>query len=287
MTRWLALVLLLSLAPSGASALFLYGITASDLVVIDTTDPSLVRTVGPHGLTTPPAYLTWEPVGQRLFGLTIEDLSGGGPLLLDYDLVEYDLATGAGSLVRNLGMSDVAGVFEVLEYVDSQSSLVVSRGEAPDYLTTEFSTLDPDSGALVALVDVGFDNDFGVYDDVRDIFYVWDPNNTGRMQSVDLVGGDVTDLAATGPEDRDGAFSETDGGIFVYERASDTLVNIETTDGAAPLDRVTIGPVAGDEIVGLAFTPVPEPAGAALVAAGAVLLAPLARRRRRQRHGRS
>ena len=92
----------------------------------------------------------------------------------------------------------------------------------------------------------------------------------------------MTDLGASGPTDRDGAFSEADGGIFVYELASDTLVNIETTDGVAPINRVTIGVVDGPEIVGLAFTPVPEPAAAALLAAGAALLAPAALGRRRR-----
>ena len=282
MIRWLSLLLLSSLVPSGASALFLYGITATDVVVIDTTDPTSVQTIGPHGLTRSPAYLTWDPVSQRLFGLASEDVSAGGLLILDYDLVEYDPATGAGSLVRNLGRTDVVGAFEVLEYVDSESSIVVSLGSPSNFNTTEFNTLDPDTGALVPLVDVGFDNDFGVYDDGRDLLYVWDPNSSARTQIIDLVGGGVTDLGASGPADRDGAFSEADGGIFVYKLASDTLVNIETTDGVAPINRVTIGVVDGPEIVGLAFTPVPEPAAAALLAAGAALLAPAALGRRRR-----
>ena len=167
MIRWLSLLLLSSLVPSGASALFLYGITATDVVVIDTTDPTSVQTIGPHGLTRSPAYLTWDPVSQRLFGLASEDVSAGGLLILD-----YDPATGGGSLVRNLGRTDVVGAFEVLEYVDSESSIVVSLGSPSNFNTTEFNTLDPDTGALVPLVDVGFDNDFGVYDDGRDLLYV-------------------------------------------------------------------------------------------------------------------
>ena len=283
MVRWLALLLLLSLVPSGASALFLYGITSTDLVVIDTGDPTFVRTIGPHGLTRSPGYLAWDPVRERLFGLATEDLSGGGPLVRDYDLVEYDLTTGAGSLVLNLGRTDVVGAFEVLEYVGSESSLIVTRDTPGTFITTEFNTLDPDTGALLPLLDVGFDNDFGAYDATRDILYVWDPNNTGRTQIVDLVGGSVTDLAATGAQDRDGAFSEADGGIFLYEATSDTLVNIETTDGGAPINRVTVGVVSGPAIVGLAFTPVPEPTGVVLFCVGAAALAPAAIGRRRRR----
>jgi hypothetical protein len=272
LSRCLSLLPLAILAPSAASAAFLYGVTATDLVVIETTDPSLVRVIGPHGLVRSAVYLTWDPVRERLFGLATEELSPA-PLVLDYDLVEYDLATGAGSLVRNLGRTDVVGAFEILEYVDSQSSLVLSRDNSGDFLTTELNTLDPDTGAFVPLVDVGFDNDFGVYDDVRDILYVWDPNNTGLLQTIDLVGGGVTNIAPTGAMDRDGAFSEEDGGIFVYELTSDTLVNIETTDGGAPINRVTVGVVDGPPITGLAFAPVPEPAAPALVLCGALVLA--------------
>jgi hypothetical protein len=271
MIRCLSLLLLASLAPSAASALFLYGITATDLVVINTVDPSQVRTIGPHGLNSP-GYLTWDPVSERIFGLATEEVSSN-PLVFDYDLVEYDPATGEASLVRNLGRTDVVATFELMEYVESESSLVVTNDPTEVFITTEFNTLDPDTGTRVPLLDVGFDNDFGVYDDVREILYVWDPNNTGRFQIVDLVGGGVTDLAATGVEDGDGAFSEEDGGIFLYERASATLVNIETTDGGAPINRVTIGLVGGPPITGLAFTPVPEPAGPALLLCGALVLA--------------
>lgn len=247
----IALVLVLA-APAAAD--FLYGITQTDLVVIDPSDPSIVTTIGPHGLTGDPAYLTYDPISGRLFGQRTTLIA---PDLRDYDLVEYDVACGSGSVVRNLGDFDTAGAFEVWEYVEAEGSLVVSRGMRPDLLTTTFETLDPATGTLTSLgFDVGFDNDFGVYDDVRDLFYVWDPNGTGLFQTIDLSSGAVTNLAASGAMDRDGAFSETDGGIFVYELTSDTLVNLQTTDGLAPITRVPVGVVAGDEILGLAFAPV-------------------------------
>ena len=141
----------------------------------------------------------------------------------------------------------------------NDGELVVSQGVLPTLSTNEFYTLDPDTGTLTPLVDVGFDNDFGVYDDVRGHLYVWDPNNTGLFQIVDLVTGLVTNLSASGTDDRDGAFSEEDGGIFLYDLATADLVQIQTTDGLAPITRVPRGPVAGDPIVGLAFTPVPPP----------------------------
>jgi len=252
----LAFSLLLLAFPARAD--FLYGITQTDLVVIDPADPSQVQIVGPHGLTRA-AYLTYDTATGRLFGLRSTEISPEPSLILDYDLVEYDFCSGAGTVVRNLGRSDVVGAFEVLEYVESQGSLVVSASTPPDFVTSGFYTLDPDTGALGFLVDVGFDNDFGVYDDVRDLFYTWDPNSQAQYQLIDLGDGNVTSLGASGLADRDGAFSEEDGGIFLFDQDTQELVNVETTDGLDPITRTPVGVVAGDPISGLAFTPVPPP----------------------------
>ena len=283
MAKRLALLALLAFAPLGASAEFLYGVTATDLVEIDPTDPSQVRTIGPHGITRNVAYLAWDPVAERMFGLATEDVSGGGPLIFDYDLVEYDVATGAGSTVHNLGRTDSGPAFEALDYVESQNMLVVSTSTPPSFVTDALQTLDPDTGTLTPLATVGIDNDFGVYDDVRDLFYVWDPNSTARIQIVDLGSGALTDVGPTATDDRDGAFSEEDGGLFLYNVDTDELVNVQTTDGGAPATRVSLGVVAGDAILGLAFTPVPEPASPALLFAG---LAPLAAAHRARRGAR-
>ena len=114
-----------------------------------------------------------------------------------------------------------------------------------------FATLDPESGALDTLVDVGFDNDFGAYDDVRDLFYVWDSNDTGRIQIVDLVTGQVTDVGAVAGEDRDGAFSEAEGGLFYVDGGLPRLFTIGTTDGLGPITRTNLGTIAGDPLLGM------------------------------------
>jgi len=243
-----------------ASGAFLWGVTDTDLVVIDPQDPSQVAIVGPHGLADPPSYLTYHETSGRLFGLRAIEIQPA-PLILNYALFEYDLCSGLASLAVDLETSDVNGAFEGLEYVDSLDSLVVSRS-APslnDFLTTEFYTLDPDTGDLALLANDGVDNDFGLHDDVRGLHYVWDPNNTGRFQIVDLTTGALTDLAATGTLDRDGAFSEVDGGIFMIDGETGELLNVQTTDGGAPITRVSLGLIAGDQPTGLAFTPVPPP----------------------------
>ncbi|MDH3685376.1 MAG: hypothetical protein OEP95_04080 [Myxococcales bacterium] len=241
-----------------ASAAFLWGVTATDLVVIDPQDPSQVTIVGPHGLTDTPSYLAYHETEGRLFSLRSIEIQPA-PLVLTYELFEYDLCSGAASLAVTLGRSDENGAFEALDYVDSVDSLVVSRSPTNDFFTTAFHTLDPDTGDLGFLADDGVDNDFGVHDDVRGIHYVWDPNNTGRFQIVDLTTGALTDLEATGTMDRDGAFSESDGGLFMIDGTNGELLNVQLTDGGAPITRVSLGPIAGDQPTGLAFTPLPPP----------------------------
>ena len=250
-----ALALLLIAAPAAAD--YLWAVTETNLVVIDHEDPSEVTVVGPHGLVDPPSYLAYHVAEGRLFGLRSVVVQPS-PLVLDYDLVEYDMCSGEAT-VRNLGLSSSGGVFEGLEYVDSLGSLVASWSDDNGFITSAFQTLDPDTGALGFLVDVGFDNDQAVHDDVRDIHYVWDPNNTFRFQIVDLGGGGVTDLAPAGANDGDGAFSEADGGIFIVEASTGSLRNIQTTNGLAPITRVDVGTVAGDPPRGIAFTPRPPP----------------------------
>jgi len=250
----LSTLLSLFLLAAPAAADDLWGVTATDLVVVDSGDPSQVTVVGPHRLNDPPSYLAHDSAGVRLFGLRSSELQPPPDIILDYELVEYDLCSGFGAELH-LGTSDVIGVIEALEYVESLGSLVVSRSIPPDLSTTSFATLDPESGALDTLVDVGFDNDFGAYDDVRDLFYVWDSNDTGRIQIVDLVTGQVTDVGAVGGEDRDGAFSEAEGGLFYVDGGLPRLFTIGTTDGLGPITRTNLGTIAGDPLLGIAFLP--------------------------------
>lgn len=269
---------------SPATAMFLYGVTNTNLIVIDTTDPGAVRTIGAHGLAPDrvPAALAYDTDEGRLFGKVSRDLGGGTDF--DFLLVEFDLATGSATEVLDLGTFLVDGTFEAFEYHEALGSLVVSIGPPGDATSVDLFTLDSGSGAMTPLVSTAIDNDWAVYDDERDIFYVWDANDVGLFQSLDLDTGTLTNLSAIGRDYRDGAFSEEDGGIFLYDLTDGSLVNADTNAGTGPVTFTSLGLVAGDQVRGLAFTPVPEPAGVAALALGAGLLLPIAHRRRVGHH---
>ena len=275
------LLLAFALAPANpAAAEFLYGVTETHLVEIDPTDPSQVRPIGPHGLAADlaPAYLAYEADSGRLIGRAARDLGGGADF--DFVLVEYDLTTGAGTELLDLGTLSVDGTFEALEYVDSLGSLVVAAGPPGSSLSNQFVTLDADTGATSPLVSGAPDNDNGAWDEGRGIFYVWDGNDVGLFQTLDLGNGDLTNLAAIPTDYVDGAFSEDDGGLFLFDRAAGTLVHADTNEGVGPVVFTPVGLLAGDPVTGLAFSPVPEPGCGAALAFGAALLVPFAARRR-------
>lgn len=65
----------------------------------------------------------------------------------------------------------------------------------------------------------------------------------------------MTDVGAAGGEDRDGAFSEAEGGLFYVDGGLPRLFTIGTTDGLAPITRMNLGVIAGDPLLGIAFLP--------------------------------
>jgi len=277
MHRALAASIVALVLSSPASALYLYGITETHLVEIDLTDPSRVRTIGAHGLDARLLYaLDNVPDGDRLIGMSLVDLGGG---VLEFTAVEYDIATGVGSELAFLGDSNSIGTFDSLVYVDSVDSLVASFGA--DNATHELITVDPDTGATSPVVDSpALDIDASAYDDVRDLYYAWDPNGAAQLEAIDLTDGSLTPMGSVPSTFGDGAFSEGDGGLFILERADNSLVQVQTTDGFGPITLVAGGAVAGDPLRAIAFSPVPEPHATAALAIGAAIVISLAQRRR-------
>jgi hypothetical protein len=278
MHRALAASILAVALATPASALYLYGVTGTHLVEIDPTDPSRVRTIGPHGLTGRLLYgLDFLPAGERLIGLSLVDLGGG---VLSHAVVEYDSQTGVGTLLADLGTSTTTGHFDSLAYVDVEGALVASFG--PTTNTNQLVTLDPDTGATSPIVTTGaVDIDAAAYDDVRDLYYAWDPNGAAMLEVLDRGDGGVTPVGAIGATSGNGTFSEDDGGLFLIERGTNSLLLVETSDGFGPITLVDLGVVAsGEPLRTIAFSPVPEPVAAALLPVAAGILAPFARRRR-------
>lgn len=276
MSRWLPALLFATWLPAPASAAFLYGITETDLIEIDPTDPGVVRTIGAHGLDGRLLYsLDQDPGTMRLVGLSLIDLGAG---IYAFATVAYDLRTGAGSVLQELGTSNAVGFFDALVYVDALSAFVSSYGATTN--TSELVTLDPDTGASSPIVATPApDLDALAYDDVRDLVYGWDPNGANELTVLDPSDGSQTVLGALPAGSAAGTFSEEDGGLFLIERDTNSLLRIDTTDGGAPIQGVDLGLFSADPLRALAFSPVPEPAAHVLLAVGALVLGIRVRRR--------
>jgi len=198
----------------------LYGVTATDLVRIDLVNPADVEVVGPHGLvpterggqTFGAFSMTYDRGTDRLLGLYyFRDEATGH---FEQYLVEYDRATGAGTLRDLLASSESDGFVEAIEYVDPLDAVLVSR-DPGGTITTSLESVNPD-GTTTPVTDNGRDNDYAVYDPTRDRFYVIDPNNVGRLSRVDLATGETTDLGPIYSSTGDMAYSARADQIFAY-----------------------------------------------------------------------
>ncbi|GJM18776.1 MAG: hypothetical protein DHS20C14_09890 [Phycisphaeraceae bacterium] len=247
---------LLSATPALAEEA-VYAVTFNDLVRVDLDDASQSQIIGAHGL----------PVSKRAdgrrFGAFSITCDGDGRLLglyyqldvtgnFDQYLVEYDKDTGAALIQLLVASSDVEGYAETIEWVDSLDSLVVSM--TPDInsgsATSSLYTLAMD-GTLTLLTDNGRDNDYGVHDRSRDVFYTIDPNFIGRLTQVDLATGSNTDLGTTTPTTADLAYSCERDTIYSYDVATDELISF---GNGSETEAIWLGVFGlGDVVQGLAI----------------------------------
>ncbi len=227
----------------------LFGVTATDLVRFDSADPSNVTVIGPHGLDLP-SDLAYDNAQRRLFGLSY---TTGTPA--EQFLVEYDLATGAATILHDLGNTGVIGWYEAFDYVDSAGTLVVSRDPNPGgALTRHLLSLSSDDGTTQFLADNGRDNDDAGYDPVNDVLFVIDPNGVGQLTRVDLTSGANADLANVTPNyGGDMAFDRDLGALLYLDAGDNTLYRWDTNAGAAPVTETVLGVVGGDPINGVAW----------------------------------
>lgn len=177
--RVLLAVFVLAILPSYSFAAeqTLIGITATNLVLINPSNPSDVKIIGPQNLTLTHSSgypliggITYNPVTGKLFGIAFaQDFS-------NQYLVEFDRQTGAGMIIAALGNPKVIGYFEALEYVSTLDALVASHATTPgSAIANQLGQLKTD-GSFIPLVLTPLDNDYAAYDSMRDKFYTTDPN---------------------------------------------------------------------------------------------------------------
>ena len=237
----------------------LYAVTNTDLITISLDDPGSVEVVGQHGLsfvtlldgsTRGPFSLTYDRSSERLLGLHYESIAGTDDFI--QSLVQYDSQTGAATSLHVLADSGVDGFVESIEYVDTLDQIIVSR-DADGTITTSLETINPD-GTTTQMIDTGVDNDFAVYDQSRDRFYVMDPNGDGVLRLADLTSGSVSLVTPVFSSTSDLAYSIERDTIYAYVAGPNTLVSLG--DGLREQNPVSIGVVgAAGPLQGLAVVP--------------------------------
>jgi len=234
----------------------LYGLTATNLVRFDSSNPANVTVIGPHGL--PPGgaygvnYLTYHPDEGTFFGVYFGVPASG---VSDQWLFTVDPVTGAGAFGASLGSTGVnQNYWESIEYVHALGSLVISRGPNTD--SQSLSTLTP-AGVSAFITNNGRDNDYTAYDPIRNIFYTSDPNGVAQLATTDLGSGEATNHGALTVLLGDLAYDLGDDAIYSYNATNNHLFVIETTNGIAPIAVSDLGPIGGDALRGIAVIPTP------------------------------
>lgn len=233
-----------------AAPLSLYGISGNQLIMVNPLQPGnslVVATLNIPGSEYANS-LAYDPVSDSLFALTYV-----GSV---YYWNKINRHTGQVTRVANLGDAAVVGYYEAMDYVNHLGKFVVSRGVSSNkYLTSEIYTLDT-NGNLALHVNNGLDNDYGVYDSNRQMFYFTDPNGHASLIKTDLTTGANTNLGAFSIGG-DMAFNPNDG--YIYGMSGSNLMRVSTTAGGAPISVTDLGST-GYSFYVMAFAPtIPEP----------------------------
>ncbi len=291
MTRFCPALLALGtaavLAPA-TSAATLYGVTATDLVSINpaTGATTVIGSLGMDPLELP-GPLAWHPHENKFYGLIYDyTFVGPIPVPVSQKLASINPATGAVTIITDFG-SRLAGAltYDAIEYVGTYNSLVLSRSPiaaSGSSLITQVTT----AGALGAEITTTLDNDLLAYDGARTILYSLDPNNaTPLLQQVDTVSGTHASLAGGIPSSTTGelAYDDDTDRLYAldYTLGNKNLYSIDTADGLGPASVSGTITLSGDQVLGIAFAAVPEPAETAVVVAGLLAAGTLLVRRTR------
>jgi hypothetical protein len=259
----------------------MYGVTRTNLVRINPDNPSQVTVVGPHSIASiqpgliPFGPLTYDPATARLYGIGIHPLPSPANDNFAYSLVSFDRTTGSASLVAQIGNHIGGNPPQALEYVNTRQSLVMSRGTpANPPLNEQLVDLALNGTQTLITTTPGHDSDVIVHDSQRDYFYVADPNLVGQLIRVQLPSGTQTNLGALQrPTMDEMAYSAARDTIFAVDFTStptsatfNRLYRINRTNGLAPISVDNVGNMGGDQVLGIAFAIIPEPASIILLA---------------------
>jgi hypothetical protein len=268
---WAVLALLLGLpglTSSIASASVMFGSATgfgNPPIYTINQDTGTATTLGPSGVDSLSNMTSdWRPATYRLWAVKY---------LSPAQLVRVNPTTGACTVVAAFSSTISEIAFDVV------TGQMYGTGLSPSTLYR----IDPDTGAAVKIGETGRANlEFiGLGFDLQgNLFGVDNSNHT--LYRINTATGATTAIGPTGTPSGvvigDLAARPEDGVMFgVTSAGSNNVYRVNTTTGAATL----VGPAnVSGSINGLAFSPIPEPTAAALLAAPVITM--LGRRRRRR-----
>jgi acetyltransferase-like isoleucine patch superfamily enzyme len=239
---------------AGANAATIYAWTVADEIVkFDTNDPGTVQLVSvltglPAGLNNR-QDLAWNPATPDVLYALGHQLG-----FQNFWLLKIDIDTGvifdAPVIGSGIGMSG-------LTYIENANYTGLVAAYRPwSNQETELCKLDLD-GILSGCISTGVDNQNLTWDSRDDILYSRGApafaGGQARLWAIpDFPIGTQSNLGAI----RAGtlAYSVLDDRIYNYEHVSHELFYIDTTDGGAPIQEVSLGIVSGNPLVSMVVT---------------------------------
>ena len=193
MTRVHAIVAVaLATLCTAASAQNVYGLTRTELVRWDASNPGSVTVVGAHGLSSPVrpqgspygvGELCYDSARDRL--VTLYLIYQPANDTWDQYLAEIDRVTGAGSILFSLGNTAVTQLYDSIAYDPGRDLYLVPNtddvffnlfGEL--FLSSEIFGFDPDTGIGTLLAINDRDNDSSAFNTLTGEFLGIDVNGT-------------------------------------------------------------------------------------------------------------
>jgi hypothetical protein len=236
--------------PSGVNAATIYAWTVADEIVkFDTNDPGTVQLVSvltglPAGMNNR-QDLAWNPATPDVLYALGHQLG-----FQNFWLLKIDIDTGvvfdAPVIGSGIGMSG-------LTYIDNANYTGLVAAYRPlSNQETELCELDL-NGVLSDCISTNVDNQNLAWDSRNDILHSRGAPAGGGQTSLwaipDFPAGPQSNLGTI----RAGtiAYSAFDDRIYNYDYGSDELFYIDTTDGGAPIQEVSLGIVVGNQLVSM------------------------------------
>lgn len=248
-----------------AQAATVFGFTATSMVSFDSGAPEVFTTIGAHGIAADVAIFspTFDPANGRVYAFGARPVQGG----FDQSFLEFNLTTGAGTVVANLGINTTQA-YEALAFHPGLGAMVASQSNLGLFNPTPRLGTISRLGVFSFLTNTSTnnDNDLATYDVGRGIFYSFDVQASPSRAFVvnpltgigSVAGGVLSTLIGV-------AWSSVDDAIYGIRSDSGQLVRVAQGTSFASVDIGTLSsPLTG------IFT-IPAPGTAAVLALGGLL----------------